>query len=460
MSLSKLRVAAIHQPWSAVEPPVTTADSIALWTDEVMRRLARECEIVCYSRQWKGLPNLTRYAEIDYVRVPVSIDRYVRKAASILDERGWRSARRPFFASKWCFRQFAAHVIKHLKKRGGADVVHVQNFSQFVPVIRDALPNAKIVLHTHAEWLAQLERDWVAPRLAATDSAIFCSNFYAEQTRRAWPEHATRCRAIYNGVTLEEFDHAPPFEPTKRGPRLLFVSRISPDKGVHILVDAFNRIVERHPTAELKIVGPFAMLPKAYCIDLSDEPMVKELAQFYDGRDYVEHLRQRLSPAAAQQVEITGAIPRADLVRQFKECDAYVMPSIYPEGCGIPIVEAAACRVPTVCTDRGGMPEVVEDGKTGLIVPAANADALASAIVRLLDDEPLRRSMGDAARQRAQRYFTWDRIAESLLAEYRRLLGGNRGDGIEIHVTAASSAAAAAHRSDRAATPGSARAPS
>ena len=110
------------------------------------------------------------------------------------------------------------------------------------------------------------------------------------------------------------------------------------------------------------------MLPKAYCIDLSDEPIVKDLAQFYDGRDYVEHLRQRLSPAAAQQVEITGAIPRADLVRHFKECDVYLMPSIYPEGFGIPIVEAAACRVPTVCTHRGGMPEVVEDGKTGLIV--------------------------------------------------------------------------------------------
>ena len=62
--------------------------------------------------------------------------------------------------------------------------MHVQNFSQFVPLIRDALPNAKIILHTHAEWLAQLDRDWVAPGLAATDSAIFCSNFYAEQTPR------------------------------------------------------------------------------------------------------------------------------------------------------------------------------------------------------------------------------------------------------------------------------------
>jgi glycosyltransferase involved in cell wall biosynthesis len=69
------------------------------------------------------------------------------------------------------------------------------------------------------------------------------------------------------------------------------------------------------------------------------------------------------------------------------------------------------------------MPEVVEDGKTGLIVEAGDVDGLASALIKLLDDESLRRSMGQAAHERVVNNFTWDRIADSLLAEYCRLAG-------------------------------------
>ena len=88
------------------QPPVTSADSIALWTDEVMRRLAADCEIVCYSRQWKGLPNLTRYADIDYVRVPPSRLTAMSARPRASSTSAACDSRRPFFASKWCFRQF------------------------------------------------------------------------------------------------------------------------------------------------------------------------------------------------------------------------------------------------------------------------------------------------------------------------------------------------------------------
>jgi glycosyltransferase involved in cell wall biosynthesis len=100
----------------------------------------------------------------------------------------------------------------------------------------------------------------------------------------------------------------------------------------------------------------------------------------------------------------------------------FVLPSIYLEGFGIPIVEAAACQVPAVVTRRGGMPEVVEDCKTGLICEAANVDSLADAILRLLSDESLRRSMGRAAFERTARLFTWEQIAQSLLDRYREIL--------------------------------------
>lgn len=417
-----MRIAAIHQPWSAVEPPVRSADSIAVWTDEVMRRVAAGGhEMTCYSRAWKGLAALTQFQGIDYPRVSVSVDRWLRKAAGILEARGLRDPRRPFYASSRCFRQFLGNVVRDLRARGGADVIHVQTFSQFMPVLREAFPAARLVLHMHSEWLAYLDRKWIAPRIAAADAVLFCSEFFANLTRRAWPQHAGKCRVIYNGVRIEEFEQAVAAPVTKKGPRLMFAGRISPDKGCHVLVEAFNRVVERYPDAELKLVGPEAVLPRSFAIDISDDPMVRALSRFYDGSPYQTHLERLASPAALRQMQITGAVPRDQLVSLFRETDVYVMPSIYFEGFGIPIVEAAACRVPTVCSNRGGMPEVVVDNETGLLVPPNDPDALATAILRLMDDPQLRQRMGGAAHRRTAQNFTWDRIADSLLDEYRRL---------------------------------------
>jgi glycosyltransferase involved in cell wall biosynthesis len=416
---NRLKIALIHQPWSVIEPPVTSADSIALWSDEVARRLTSDCDITCYSRHWGNQPRIQTVNGIEYRHMSVSIDRWVKGGFEKFDEWGLRPKSRPFYASSLCYRQFIHGVLKDLK-RLAPHIVHVQNFSQFVPMIRDVLPDTEIILHMHAEWLAQIDRDWMMPRIGEADSVIFCSNFFAQQTRDAWPQYAGRCRVVYNGATLKEFEGT---GVERTGPkRLLFVGRVSPDKGVHVLVQAFKQVLEKHPTTELKIVGPFATLPKSFCLSMSNEPLMQDLARFYDS-PYVEQLKEMLTPEMAKQTEITGPISRADLVDQFKRCSVLVLPSIYPEGFGIPIVEAAACRAPAVCARRGGMPEVVEQNKTGIIVESGNVDALAAALIRLLDDESLRQQMGNAAYERVVNNFTWDRIAASLLSEYRRLAG-------------------------------------
>jgi glycosyltransferase involved in cell wall biosynthesis len=418
----KPKVAIIHQPWSVVEPPVRSTDSVALWTDEVAHRLVKHCEVTSYSRAWRGQKREREHEGIQYRRKSVSVDSWVRGGFGLLDEKGLRNARKPFYASQWCYRQFIIGVIADLK-RNPVDIVHVQSFSQFVPLIRRALPRAKIMLHMHAEWLARLDENMIEPRIRDADSIIFCSNYFAQQTRDAWPMYADRCHVVYNGVTLSEF--AKDEEPVRRDPearRILFVSRVSPDKGVHFLVDAFAKVLRKYPKAELKIVGPWSTLPKSFCIDHSADRIIRDMEVFYNGQPFVDQLRRRITPEAASQIEITGAISRDDLIRMYRSADIFVLPSIYPEGFGIPIVEAAACGMPAIVSRRGGMPEVVEEGKTGIITEAANVDALADAILRLLDDESLRLSMGRAAYDRASRFFTWDRIAESLMDRYDRLM--------------------------------------
>jgi glycosyltransferase involved in cell wall biosynthesis len=418
-----MKIAIINQPWSYVLPPVRSADSIALWTDEVAHRLAKQgCEVTFYSRLSKGEPRVLAHEGVVYRGESVSLDRWLRAGLAQLDERGFKSPQKPFYASKWYYRQFIGGVIEDLR-HSPPDIVHIQNFSQFVPMIRRALPGCRILLHMHAEWLAKLDRKMIEPRLQDSDSIIFCSNYFAQQTRDAWPQYAGRCHVVYNGVTLSEFECAEPMPGRNlEAKRILFVGRLSPDKGVHILVDAFEKIIRRFPQAELKIVGPWSMIPKSFCISHSTEKTVRDLLAFYGHEPYVDQLRQRMTPEARPRVDITKGISREDLIRMYQSADVLVLPSIYPEGFGIPIVEAAACQVPAVVTRRGGMPEVVEDGKTGLICEAANVDSLADAILRLLSDESLRRSMGRAAFDRTARLFTWDQIAQSMLDRYRETL--------------------------------------
>ena len=337
---------------------------------------------------------------------------------SVLDEWGVLPPRRSFFGSRWYFRNFATEVAEDMADLQ-VDIVHVQNFSQFVPIIRKANPQAQIVLHMHADWLIELDRAWVRPRLEQVDAVVCCSDYFARGIRREWPEFADRVRVVYNGISPAEMASAgAQGASAASGRRVLFVGRVTPDKGLHVLVDAFNRIVEEIPDADLVLVGPWVRFRKgSLAVHTSKEPAVRDLARFA-GSPYVDHLRARQSPNAAARTTIAGEVSREELLRHYRQADLLVLPSVYQEGFGIPIVEAAAFGLPTVATRRGGIPEVVVDGETGLLVEAGNPDALRSAIVALLMDDTKRRGMGSAARQRTLDRFTWDRVAASLGSVY------------------------------------------
>src|SRR5208282_2211252 len=86
-----------------------------------------------------------------------------------------------------------------------------------------------------------------------------------------------------------------------------------------------------------------------------------------------------------------------------------------------PAAEAMAAGLPVIGTRTGGIPEVIEDGHTGLLVPKNDSEALAAAICRLLEDDDLRLSMGRAGRERCANCFTWDRLGQEVLEKYEAL---------------------------------------
>ena len=115
-----------------------------------------------------------------------------------------------------------------------------------------------------------------------------------------------------------------------------------------------------------------------------------------------------------------GWVPNTALPPYYRAAAVSVIPSL-EEGFGIPAAEAMGCEVPVVASDAGGLPEVVENGVTGLVVPRGDTTALAQAIGSLLADPERRRRMGQAGRDRALRLFDWDRSAEQFEQIYREV---------------------------------------
>jgi glycosyltransferase involved in cell wall biosynthesis len=108
-------------------------------------------------------------------------------------------------------------------------------------------------------------------------------------------------------------------------------------------------------------------------------------------------------------------------VQHYGQSEIAITSSIY-EGFGLPAAEAMACQIPVIATTGGSLPEVVKHGYTGILVPPANASALANAIERLIDDEPLRKILGKAGRKRVEQNFTWQRTAEGVVYVYQEAI--------------------------------------
>jgi glycosyltransferase involved in cell wall biosynthesis len=115
-------------------------------------------------------------------------------------------------------------------------------------------------------------------------------------------------------------------------------------------------------------------------------------------------------------VDYTGKIETSELVRHYSTATMLVVPSIY-EGFGLPAAEAMACGTPVISTTAGALPEVV--GDAGILVPPGDTRAIVQAMKTLLDDESMRRQLGEMGKERVARLFNWDNAAKETADVYR-----------------------------------------
>ena len=283
------------------------------------------------------------------------------------------------------------------------DVLHAHAYGYFptwAGGIAGSLDGAALVITPHSgpggHTASKRLFDRVAPSLTLRRAArvIALTRFEARYLESLGVPR-DRIAVIPNGVDVEAFRAVPPDRRARDGVTALFVGRLYPrQKGLEPLVEAFAS-VPSSVGLRLRLVG-----------------------EDWGGADLV---RDRASAGGvAERVTIVGPLPRADLLQEYARADLLVLPSRF-EPFGIVLLEAMAAGLPVVASRTGGIPEVVAEGGTGLLVEPGDPAALAEALTRLAEDGTLRARMGARGRERAAGY-AWDAIVPRVLAVYRAAL--------------------------------------
>jgi glycosyltransferase involved in cell wall biosynthesis len=208
----------------------------------------------------------------------------------------------------------------------------------------------------------------------------------------------------------------------QKNKELLYVGRISPEKGLHVLLEAFQKVAQQQPNVNLKILGGKAIVPAQFLVRLDNNPEVKALIRFYQqSQDYLEYLYSQITPALAKKISFIGALSQIELVDYYRQADLLINPAL-SEAFGMSLIEAMATGIPVIGAKIGGMNNVISEGEVGLFFKSAEPDSLATAILKLLDDDCTRKTMGLAGRQRVLSLFSWERVSENLWDYYQNLL--------------------------------------
>ena len=273
-------------------------------------------------------------------------------------------------------------------RRWQIDVVHTHDERPNIyaaPVAR--LAGVRRVVHTrHGQRPRLTRRQMLLVRMASrlTDHFVCVSRDTARlSVEQGVP--ASRVRTIWNGIDPGRFSYTGP----RTGEPIVTVARLSPEKGVEGLLRAAALALRECPSLRFEIAGEGPCLPE-----------LKRLALQLGVSDRVQFL--------GQVRDVPGLLARASM---------FVLPS-ESEGVALTLLEAMAKGLPVAATRVGGNCEVVVDGETGLLVPAGDAGALASAMLRLRDPGTAL-AMGQAGRRRVERFFDVRRMVAAYESLYR-----------------------------------------
>jgi len=403
-------------------PQAEIYDALAIVNYELGRRLARAHAVVTYSKRGRGQREVERHEGVTYRRMSEGLDALLN-LMRILDK-PLLKPERPFRLSPFYYAYCARRVALDIRARQ-CELIHLHSVTSFIPVMRAFNPKAHVVLHMHDHSLADFDPAVVGPRLEQAALILGCSEFVIDAIRKRYPAVADRCYPLHNGVDQRFLEIR---SDPARSQSVLFVGRLCPEKGVHVLLEALGRLPASQPLPEINLIGPLDVAPKEFVDPFCRDPLFKGLESFYARpATYRQHVR-RQADILGNRVRLHGRILNADIGGHYAKAGVFVFPSLWHEPFGIPVIEAMAAGLPVVATRGGALPEIVVHGETGFLVDRGDADGLSAAIGTLLANAALRARMGAAGRERVRELFTWEHCVSRLNRLYAMATGRDDPD--------------------------------
>lgn len=255
--------------------------------------------------------------------------------------------------------------------------------------------HTKMSLDLSVRWNDLLEANACKRALAITAPSRFQANEVI--ARRGWP--TDRVRVIHNPVSTTMLEAGLKSEWTHSSePIVLYTGRLAPVKGIETLMAAAKLVRQQNTRATFLLAGPWQMPqpPEAYGLELN--------LKSEDGVQWV------------------GSKDEKELIDLYRSASLFVMPSHF-ESFGISVVEAMTFGLPVICTNAGALPELVEEGVTGRLVPRADSHSLAQAMLSSLENAGEQSKMGEAARSQVLSRFTIEHALAATLRVYSGVMG-------------------------------------
>lgn len=387
-------------------PPDTVGGGIGTYTTDIARGLLDAGHRVwVIARAVKGIETTTRENGLQVHRIlPAQLPGVGR-----LDRRRDRKT----FADAYLYSLATAAKVRQIMGQHDLDVVQSpEHGAEGFALARDRAPVPHVVrfhsplfmvneasgrrLSLGGRVVHALER--AAARRAVLNTSA--SLALARAVSRAFGIPLERVRVVPNSIDHEAFCPAPGIAP--HPPTVLYVGKIAPLKGMATLAEAIPQVVRGIPEVRVVLIGSDHVVPGA---GSTKEQMLTDLRR----------------AGVADRVSVLAPVERSQLVRLYQEADVCVLPTLwdnFPNTC----LEAMACGVPVVASAVGGLPEIIDNGKNGVLVPPGDAAGLADAVVGLLERRERRLEMGRAARNKILEAYTRSRVVAATIAVYNEAI--------------------------------------
>jgi phosphatidylinositol alpha-mannosyltransferase len=285
--------------------------------------------------------------------------------------------------------------MREVLRRGQYDIVHVHSpLTPILPMLAIEEARCPVVgtFHTYFDrsYGYRLLNGFFQKRLDMLSAAICVSHSTTVALERYF---SAPWQIIPNGIDTDVFHPSVSAPPAIRKdmPSILFLGRFDPRNGLSTLIDSFRRVKGKGREAQLVVVGD-GPLREHYYKQAANDPDITFVGAVLEGRpSYYAHSSVYACPTTKASF-------------------------------GITLLESMACETPIVCSDILGFQDVVVNGREALMTPCGDRDALADALVQLLDDEGLRIQLGTSGRHESMKY-SWPRVTSQVLDVYHTVMG-------------------------------------